>query len=399
MRQLPRFTRIAAALLIFAAPAVSAQTRIVLPSGSVIMVRTQTTLESSTARQNQTFETIVDDTVLVDNYTVLPSGTRIQGVVTVVQPANRQQSGVIEVAFSRLTLPDGTSYPIQGRLTSTDPTERRQIESSTNQRVVLVGGRGGIGAAIAGAGAQNTSTSSLLGALGTLLSQGRDVSVPVGTQLAVQLTQPLTVRTRGSVLPPSASTIYTSAEMIRSAQRALAQSNYYRGAINGNLNYATQRALFEYQSDKNLTPTGNLDWRTAQTLGLNVGGGSTGVGTTLSPAEAAGIRRNSQSIVARDRQELGITSLGRLSTQRSYTDADLELWFALSAFADNASLYEQIVRVSGDTDGTMMAGRALVSSARRVDAAIQSARTSSQLRNEWATVRSGLAGIDAGFTQ
>jgi peptidoglycan hydrolase-like protein with peptidoglycan-binding domain len=388
----------ALALSIFAVSTVSAQNRVVLPSGSVIIVRTQTALESSTARQGQTFETVVVDTVGIDNYTVIPAGSRIRGVVSLVQPANRQQSGVIEVDFDRLTLADGTTYPIQGRLTSTDPTERRQIDSSANQRVVLVGGRGGIGAAIAGAGSQNRSTSSLLGALGALLSEGRDVSVPAGTPLAVQLEQSVSLRRRALLRNPDQSTLYTSADMIRAAQRALAAQNYYRGAIDGQLNYLTQRALFEYQSDKNLNATGNLDWRTAQMLGLPVTNGST-ASTILTAADASTLRRNAQALVGRQRQELAVSSIGRVNASRAYAEGDIDLWFALSAFADNASLYEQIVMSGQNSDAAVLAGKALVDAARRVDTAFQQARTSAVLRNSWATIRSQISGLDATYTQ
>ena len=387
----------AAALSLFAVSTVSAQGRVIVPQGTVIVVQTQTALESSTARQGQTFETVVADTLGIDNYTVIPAGSRIRGVVTLVQPANRSQSGVIEVDFDRLTLADGTTYPIQGRLTSTDPAERRQIDSSANQRVVLVGGRGGIGAAIAGAGAQNRSTSSLLGALGALLSEGRDVSVPAGTRLAVQLEQGVSLRRRALLRNPDATTLFTSAEMIRAAQRALSTQNYYRGVIDGQLNYATQRALFEYQSDRNLNATGNLDWRTAQALGLTIPGSATNA--TLSATEAATLRRNAQSLVGRQRQELAVTSIGRVNANRAYAEGDIDLWFALSAFADNASLYEQIVQSGVNSDAALLAGRALVDAARRVDAAFQAARTSAVLRNGWASIRSQIADLDASYTQ
>ena len=81
--------------------------RLVLPEGSVIIVRTSSPLESSTAKVGQTFETVVVDTMRVDNYTAIPAGSRIRGVVTFAQAADRQRSGVIEVNFDRLTLPDG----------------------------------------------------------------------------------------------------------------------------------------------------------------------------------------------------------------------------------------------------------------------------------------------------
>jgi hypothetical protein len=388
---------IGAAMSVLALSPVAAQNRLVLPAGSVILVRTQTQLESSKVSVGQTFDTVVDDSVGVDNYTVIPSGSHIRGTISYVRPATRAQSGVIEVDFNRITLPDGTSYPINGKLTSTDPEERRQIESSTNQRVVLVGGRGGIGAAIAGAGSQNNSTSGILGALGALLSEGQNVSVPAGTQLAVQLEQALTLRARGLRRGNNA-TIFTSADIIRAAQRALAEQNYYRGTVDGQLSYATQRAIFEFQIDKGLSATGNLDWRTAQALGLSgvvLGGGTVG-GAMFTASEASTLRRNAQSLAARQRQDLMVTVSGRLNNTR-LGDADVDLWFALSAFADNASLYEQLVRSMSANDAILMGGRALISAARRVDAALASSRASTAVRNAWASTRSDLSRLDSTY--
>ena len=402
LRRLLSHAAIGAAISVTALTPAAAQ-RVILPQNSVIIVRTQTPLESGTLRQGQTFETIVEDTVGVDNYTVIPEGSRIRGIVTFVQPATRSQSGVIEVDFNQLTLSDGTSYVIQGRLTSTNAAERRQIDSMANQRVVLVGGRGGIGAAIAGAGSQNQAPSGILGVLGSLLSEGRNVSVPAGTPLAVQLEQAVTLRGRG-IRRGNDATIFTSAEMIRAAQTALARENYYRGVTDGTLSYATQRALFEYQIDKGLNATGNLDWRTARSLGLSelVGGGTgTGTGTgsgsimVLSATDASTLRRNSQSIAARQRQDLSVTSVGRLNTRLG--DADVDLWFALSAFADNASLYEQVVRSSSTSDASMMAGRALINAARRVDTTIAQSRASNVVRNAWNTIRMSLDNIDSAY--
>ena len=403
MQPIRRFISLAAigaAISVSAVTSGQAQGRIILPQNSVIIVRTTTALESGSLRQGQTFETVVADSIGIDGYTVIPQGSRIRGVVTYVQPATRSQSGVIEVDFNLLTLSDGTSFPIQGRLTSTDAAERRQIDSMANQRVVLVGGRGGIGAAIAGAGSQSQSQSGILGVLGSLLSEGRNVSVPAGTPLAVQLEQAVTLRGRG-LRRQNESTLFTSYDMIRAAQTALSRENYYRGTVDGTLSYATQRALFEYQIDKGLNATGNLDWRTARSLGLAgiVGGGGTGMGTgstmVLSAADASTLRRNAQSIAARQRQDLSVTSVGRLNTRLG--DADVDLWFALSAFADNASLYEQIVRSSSTADASMMAGRALVNAARRVDTTLAQSRASNVVRNAWNTIRLSISNIDSSY--
>jgi peptidoglycan hydrolase-like protein with peptidoglycan-binding domain len=379
--------------MLVAVTGLSAQARVVLPEGTVIVVRTSSPLESATAKAGQTFETVVVDTVRVENYTVIPAGSRIRGVVTFAQPADRQRSGVIEVNFDRLTLPDGRAHSLSGKLTSTDAAERRQIESDPNARVVLVGGRGGVGAAIAGAGSERGPASGILAALGGLLSEGRDVRVPAGTPLAVQLEQGLVLRGRGAARAPDAFTIYTSADRIRAAQQALAQQNYYRGPISGRLDDATQRALFEFQIDKGIIATGNLDGRTAQALGITATAEAAGA-AILSPEEASVLRRGAQALVGRLRQDMGISAGGRLDARRAYAEGDIDLWFALSAFADNASLYEQLVRVSGNVEGSALAGKALVGAARRVDAALQRAQTSTQIRDAWSSIRAQLGELD-----
>jgi peptidoglycan hydrolase-like protein with peptidoglycan-binding domain len=381
---------------LLAVSGLAAQTRLVLPEGSVIIVRTSSPLESATAKVGQTFETVVADTVRVENYTVIPAGSRIRGVVTFAQAADRQRSGVIEVNFDRLSLPDGKAYALSGKLTSTDAAERRQIESDPNARVVLVGGRGGVGAAIAGAGSENSPASGILAALGNLLSEARDVRVPAGTALAVQLEQGLVLSRRGTARAPDAFTIYTATDRIRAAQQALARQNYYRGTVNGQLDDATQRALFEFQIDKGIIATGNLDGRTAQALGLSATADAADV-AILSPEEASILRRGAQALVGRHRQDLAISAAGRLDARRAYAESDVDLWFALSAFADNASLYEQLVRVSGNVEGSALAGKALVGAAKRVDAALQRARTSSQIQNAWSSIRAQLAELDTTY--
>lgn len=377
---------------LLASSGLAAQARTVLPEGSVIIVKTSSALESATAKVGQTFETVVVDTVRIDNYTAIPAGSRIRGVVTFAQPADRQRSGVIEVNFDRLTLTDGKAYTLSGRLTSTDAAERRQIESDPNARVVLVGGRGGVGAAIAGAGSDNSPRSSILAALGGMLSEGRDVRVAAGTPLAVQLEQGLVLSRRGVARAPDAFTIYTAADRIRAAQQALAQQNYYRGPISGQLDDATQRALFEFQIDKGIIATGNLDGRTAQALGLAAAANADV--SILSPEEATVVRRGAQGLVGRHRQDMGITSTGRLDSRRAYADGDLELWFALSAFADNSSLYEALVRVSGNVEGSALAGKALISAAKRVDAALPRARASRAIQIAWSSIRAQLVELD-----
>ena len=378
------------ALALLAASTAAAQSRIVVPAGTVIIVRTDTPLQSASARTGDTFATTVEENVGINEYAVIPAGSKIRGSVTLATPATRQQSGVIELVFDRLTLPNGSTFLINGKLTSTDSAERRQIASDANAHVVLVGERGGIGAAIAGA--HTTKSSNILAVLGNLLSEGRDVSVPAGTPLAVELQSAVTLRTGARLRGIEGSTIYTATERVRAAQDALTRMNYYRGPVNGQLDDNTRQALFQFQVDRGFPGTGNLDGRTAQALGLNMTGGLSG--TTLSADQASAVRRDAQYLVTRARSELAASSVGRLDSSRAYAQGDMDLWFALSAFADNASIYEQIVRNGGNPDAAVLAGRALASAARRVDAAMQNARVSAQLQNGWAAIRQQITTID-----
>ena len=379
-----------AAIAVMATSTVAVAQSRVLPAGTVIFVRTTTPLQSSTAKTGQTFDTNVEESIGVDEYTVIPSGSKLRGLVTMVTPATRQQSGVVDVIFDRLTLPNGSSFAIRGKLTSTDSAERRQINNDPNGHVVLVGGRGGIGAAIASAGSSQSSNN-IFAALGNLLSEGRDVNVPSGTQLAVELENAVTMRGGSRMTGVAASTIYTAPERVSAAQRALSQQGYYRGSLNGQMDDATRNALFQFQVDRGLNATGNLDGRTARALGINLSGTDSGTlsGAILTTAQAAAVRRDAQNFVARVRNELSLstTGVGRLNSSRAYSQGDVDLWFAASAFADNAGIYEQIVNNGANSDAAVLAGRSLADAARRVDSAIQNARPSTTLQNAWYNLR------------
>ena len=304
----------------------------------------------------------------------------MRGIISYVQKATRQQSGVMQVRFDRLTLNNGGSYAMVAKLTSTDSTERRQIDARADTRVVLVGERGGLGAAIAGAGSNNSPAGSILAALGNMLSEGTDVGVPAGTTFAVQLEQSLTLGVRGNANLTDEATIFTAADRIRAAQQALARRDYYRGNVTGTLDNATRRALFEFQLDNDIKATGNLDGRTAAALGIQAAGS----GAVLSASDASIMRRAAQALTRRQRQELS-------------TEQDLNLLFAFSAFADNASLYESFVRTQANSNRAVQAGHALLGAARHVDEAMNNARPSSSVRNVWDSIRRQLATLDQDY--
>jgi peptidoglycan hydrolase-like protein with peptidoglycan-binding domain len=369
-----------------------AQQRVLLPEGTVLTVTTDQRLSSASLRQGAGFTTTVEDSVRVDGYTVIPAGSRIAGVVTLVRQAGGGDSGVLGVEFEELRIAGGRTVAIDGKLTSTDPAERRQIDARGDSQVVLVGGRQGVGGVIGaiGAGQESDPVSGILGALGALLSEGSDVELPAGTRVAVQLESSIVLTAVGApARRPDAFTIYTAAETIRAAQEALRSRGYYRGAVDGSLTDATQRALLAFQIDNGVLATGNLDGRTAELLGLDVG-----LAVALTPNEASYLRGLAEDLVGRWRASIDVTAAGRMDGRRLYADDEVELWFALSAFADAAGLYEQVVRTSGNVPGLAAAGAALVDSARSVDEALVGLRVPARVQRSWDSVREEMQILD-----
>src|SRR5688572_12027228 len=223
-----------------------------------------------------------------------------------------------------------------------------------------------------------------------MLSEGSDVELPAGTQAAVQLERSVVLAAVGApARRPDAFTIYTAAETIRAAQEALRSRGYYRGPIDGNLTDATQRSLLAFQIDNRVLATGNLDGRTAELLGLEVG-----IAVALTPNEASYLRGLAEDLVTRWRASIGVTTAGRMDSRRLYEENEVNLWFAFSAFADAAGLYEQVVRTSGNVPGLAAAGAALVDSARNVDEAMVGARVPARTQRSWDAVRQEMQILD-----
>src|SRR5438067_1113303 len=98
------------------------------------------------------------------------------------------------------------------------PLEKGRRTLTSIALALLAGERGGIGEAIAGA--HTARSSNILAVLGNLLSEGRDVSVPARTPLAVELQSAVTLRTGSRLRGIEGSTIYTATERVRAAQDA-----------------------------------------------------------------------------------------------------------------------------------------------------------------------------------
>jgi hypothetical protein len=118
----------------------------------------------------------------------------------------------------------------------------------------------------------------------------------------------------------------------------------------------------------------------------------------LTPGQAGILRRNAHTLARRWRNQIGVSSTGRLNPYRSYDAAELELHFALSAFADIASEYDRTVRSSYDAERLARANLELMGAARRVDEAFRWVWVPALTLSAWRSIQSTLTTVRFGYS-
>jgi peptidoglycan hydrolase-like protein with peptidoglycan-binding domain len=263
------------------------QRLITVPVGSVIPLRMDTYLSSDSSRLGDRFTATVFRSIVVDGRVAVPENAKIEGHVTGTTRAERgSKAGTIAVAFDRLVAANGRSVPIDGTLTMLSEEGRRRIEQDvryqegagrTRRAVVFTGVAGGAGATI-GAADGGTETTTAGAILGALLGNGERAEVRPGTEFGMMVERSFTVDminvaderdlNDNDTRAPS-QTASTSADSVRSAQIALRSRHYYDGPANGVMNQATRDAIQNFQHDRNIATTGELDIATARALGIS----------------------------------------------------------------------------------------------------------------------------------
>lgn len=183
----------------------------VVPADTVVRMRLNQGISSRTAQKGDTFTASVVAPVVIENKVVIPEGSTVHGRVTEVTRAERRSNGTIAVAFHQIELPSQERVEIHGSLTSLQDEKGQnqsvgqegEVEgkSTAKRNVVFIGGGAGVGAligAVAGGGKGAGIGAALgagLGTLGTLLSEGNEVEVASGTEIAMILDRELALAT------------------------------------------------------------------------------------------------------------------------------------------------------------------------------------------------------------
>ncbi|MBL9136143.1 MAG: hypothetical protein JNK85_09760 [Verrucomicrobiales bacterium] len=162
-----------------AAPAATAP--MTLPAGTMLLVRMMDSV-SSRSRPGSTFTTKLEYNLVVDGRVAIKAGTVIYGKVMQSEQAGRAFGrSVLDIRLSSIA-PSGTPIPI---------STSNYAEAGAASIKKAAGGAA-MGAAI-GAIAGDAGTGAAIGATASLLKRGQTVTIPPGTLLEFNLSQPLTV--------------------------------------------------------------------------------------------------------------------------------------------------------------------------------------------------------------
>ncbi|HMM78963.1 MAG TPA: TrbI/VirB10 family protein [Pyrinomonadaceae bacterium] len=175
-----------------------------VPSGAVMRTRLNSKLSSKTSTEGSTFTATVTEPVYSNNgVVVIPVGSTVTGRVDSVQKARKGgKPGTIDVSFTSVRLPNGTTRAINGSLTDLDTKDGKSDNEGSasgdkmkHRKLIFIGG-GGAGGALLGAavgGGKGALIGGIIGGVGGLITEtqtkGEDVDVKSGTEFGVYLNQ------------------------------------------------------------------------------------------------------------------------------------------------------------------------------------------------------------------
>jgi hypothetical protein len=174
------------------------------------------TISSKTARAGDTFQASVTEPVYSSNgVLVIPSGSKVVGRVDSAIAAQKGgKPGTIDVSFTSVRLPNGTTRRINGSLTDLTSDDAKSNEEGVasgdrmkHRKIIFIGGGAGGGALLGAAigGGKGALIGGLLGAgggfLGEKFTKGENAEVRSGTEFGVILNQAVSLPKFAEVNP------------------------------------------------------------------------------------------------------------------------------------------------------------------------------------------------------
>lgn len=166
---------------------------LVVPSGTVLTIRTDQELGSKTSRVGTAFTGALATPITVMGKLAIPAGSPVAGTVLEAKKAGRLKGGaILKISVGSVTI-KGHEYNIE-----TEAFNQTSTGKGKRTAGMVLGGTGG-GAAIGGlaGGGKGAAIGALVGAgAGTVgaLTGNRDITLPAESALTFRLVQPLTLK-------------------------------------------------------------------------------------------------------------------------------------------------------------------------------------------------------------
>ena len=94
--------------------------KVLIPAGTVLHVRLETTLTSKTSKEGDRFRGVIERPVTVGGQEAIPQGSIVEGHVTFAKPSKRIKGvGEMRIVLDQITTPDEDKYALNGSLEDT----------------------------------------------------------------------------------------------------------------------------------------------------------------------------------------------------------------------------------------------------------------------------------------
>lgn len=171
---------------------------VTVPAGTVLPIELRTSVGSETSQVEDQVRGTLRRAITVNGTEVVPSGSEVLGTVTEATRSARVKGRArVAFRFSRLEVP-GDAERISIRTASI----AREAEGTKKKDAAKIGGGAAAGAVIGGiiGGGDGAAKGAAIGGgagTGVVLStRGKEVVLPIGTDVSTKLTEPVTIRVR-----------------------------------------------------------------------------------------------------------------------------------------------------------------------------------------------------------